>query len=162
MQSFKKQVKHVLVIDDDRSVADTIVDWLNRRGFEAVAAYGGGAGLEKFRQGRFDLVITDLMMPDIDGMAVLENITSVARQVVVLMITGFADAEKAAEAFKKGAYDFIPKPLSFQAFEVIINRAVEHHRVSRQARAFHRLNLMVLATWPIWFVLGIVLCKRFW
>jgi len=162
MQSSKRCVKNVLVIDDDRSVADAIADWLNRRGFEAVAAYGGGAGLEKFRQGRFELVITDLMMPDIDGMAVLESIKSVARQAVVLMITGFADTEKASEAFKKGAYDFISKPLSFKALEVIINRAVEHHRISRQARVMHKLNLTVLATWPIWFVLGIVLCKWVW
>ena len=162
MPSSKRCVKNVLVIDDDHSVADAIADWLNRRGFEAVAAYGGGAGLEKFRQGRFELVITDLVMPDIDGMAVLESIKAVARQVVVLMITGFADAEKAAEAFKKGAYDFISKPLSFQELEVIINRVVEHHRISRQAKIMRKLNLAVLATWPIWFILGIVLYKWIW
>ena len=162
MKSFKKRVKRVLVIDDDRSVADTIADWLNKRGFDAVAAYGGGAGLEMLRRNRFELVITDMMMPDIDGIAVLESVKSVARQAVVLMITGLADTEKAAEAFKRGAYDFIAKPLSFQALEVIINRAMEHHRISRQAKTMQRLNFTVLATWPVWFVLGIGLCRWVW
>ncbi len=152
----------VLVVDDDKQVADILVEWLSRKGYQATAAYGGREGINMFEQGDFKLVITDLVMPKIDGMEVLEAIRSIDKRVTVLMITGFGTIEKAVTAIKKGAYDFISKPVDFKMLEVVISRALERHNLFKQLGFFRGLALALIIFLPIWLILVIVLAEKFY
>jgi DNA-binding NtrC family response regulator len=148
---------HILIIDDDRSVADILVEFLTNRGHGAAAAYSGAQGLERFRSGSFQMVITDMKMPDMDGLEVLSAVKSIDKNTVVLVITGYATIDSAVEAIKAGAYDFISKPVDLKSLEVIINRALERHTLFRRLGMFRGLTLALIVSVPVWLILGIIL-----
>jgi len=147
----------ILVVDDEKQLADVLVEYLTNLGYQAVAAYGGHEALSKFEQGDFQLIITDLKMPDMDGMKLLEAAKSLDKRVVVVVITGHGTIESAVEAIKKGAYDFIPKPFNMEELEIIINRALERHALFRDLGVFRGMTLALVISVPLWLILGIVL-----
>jgi DNA-binding NtrC family response regulator len=147
----------ILVVDDDRQLADNLIEYLRMLGFQAAAAYGGREGLEMFKQDDFQLIITDLMMPDMDGIELMEKVKRLDRRIVVMVITGYGTIESADSAIKKGAYDFIPKPFKMEELEVIVKRALEKHFIVRQLRVFRGLTLTLLISIPFWLILGIIL-----
>ena len=147
----------ILVVDDDRQTTDMLVQWLEKRGYRAVGAYGGQEGIEAFDQGDYDLVIADLVMPGMDGMALLEAIKARDPRMAVLMISGFGTIEKAVEAIKKGAYDFVTKPVDFAPLGEAIDRALERHNLFRQLGLFRGLTLALIISVPFWLILGIAL-----
>ena len=157
----EKKAVEILVVDDDKVVADTLVQWLSKKGYQATAAYGGREGINLFEQGDFKLVITDLVMPDMDGMEVLEAIKSIDKRATVLMVTGFGTIEKALMAMKKGAYDFISKPVDFKVLDVVINRALERHTLFRRLGVFRGLTLALIISVPMWLIIGIMLAMKF-
>ncbi len=147
----------ILVVDDDEQIVNILVEWLNRKGYHAVGAHGGREGIEAFEQGDYDLVITDLVMPHMDGMALLETIKAMDPRIVVVMISGLGTIEKAVAAIKKGAYDFVTKPMDFESLEVTVDRALERHSLSKQLGVFRGLTLALIISVPFWLILGIVL-----
>ena len=153
----KKNDAHILVVDDDKRLADDLVMYLSKFDYQATPAYGGREGLDKFEQGDFQLVITDLKMPDMDGMELMEAVKALDSKVTVVVITGYGTIESAVEALKKGAYDFIPKPFNLEELELIVNRALERHTLFRQLGIFRGLTLALIVSVPFWLILGIVL-----
>jgi DNA-binding NtrC family response regulator len=126
-------------------------------GYQAAAAYGGREALSRFEQGDFQLVITDLKMPEMDGMELLDAVSRMDSRAIVMVITGYGTIESAVTAIKKGAYDFIPKPFKMEELEVIVKRALERHTLIRQLGVFRGLTLALIISVPLWLVLGIVL-----
>jgi len=157
MSFFQEEDIHILVVDDDRQTADILVEQLKRLGYRATAAYGGREGLSAFEEGDFQLVITDLVMPDMDGMQLLETIVRLDNRATVIIITGYGTVESAVEAIKKGAYDLLPKPVKLKELEVVVSRALERHTIRRQLGTFRGLTLALLISVPVWLILGIVL-----
>ena len=151
----------ILVVDDDIQTTDLLVEWLAKRGYDAVGAYGGQEGIEAFDQGNFDLVITDLVMPEMDGMALLEAVKARDPRMAVLMISGLGTIEKAVLAIKKGAYDFITKPVHFAPLGESVDRALERHGLLKQLGIFRGLTLALIISIPFWLILGIIL-TRIW
>jgi len=147
----------ILVVDDDKELADGLVESLSNLGYLAAAAYGGREALTRFEQGAFQLVITDLKMPDMDGMELLEAVKARDKQAVVIVITGYGTIESAVKAIRNGAYDFITKPIKMEELEVIIDRALERHAMSKQLGVFKGLTLALIISVPLWLILGIVL-----
>jgi DNA-binding NtrC family response regulator len=127
----EKKDARILVVDDDRHLADNLVEYLMKLGYQAVAAYGGREAVASFGKEGFHLVITDLMMPEMGGLEVLQAVKALDSRAIVLVITGYGTIESAVAAIKKGAYDFIPKPFKMSELEVIIARALERHPVFR-------------------------------
>jgi two-component system phosphate regulon sensor histidine kinase PhoR len=152
----------ILVVDDDRQLADMLVEYLVRLGYKAAAAYGGREGLARFEQDDFKLVILDLKMPDMGGMEVLEAIKSIDHRAVVMVLSGFGTIESAVTAIKKGAYDFIPKPVELNALGTILARALSKHSLSRQLERFRGLIFVLVVSFPLWLILGIILANQFW
>ena len=151
----------ILVVDDDRDLADTLVEYLTKLGYQASPAYGGREALSKFENGDFQLVITDLMMPEMNGMELLEAVKALDNRAIVMVITGYGTVEKAVEAIKGGAYDFIPKPFNMEELEVVINRALERHSLFNRLGVFRGVTLALIISVPFWLILGIIL-TRLW
>ena len=157
MRFFGKEDANILVVDDDRGLADNLVEYLSQLGYNATAAYGGREALSRFEEGDFQLVITDLMMPEFDGMELLEAVMKLDSRAIVMVLTGYGTIESAVQAIKNGAYDFITKPIKLEELEVIVNRALERHSTRRQLGIFRGLTLALIVSIPLWLILGIIL-----
>lgn len=151
----------ILIADDDSEFADSLAEKLSDSGYLAEVAYDGQSALEKFRSRRFHIVLTDLRMPGLDGMGLLEGIKKIDNQAVVVVITGFGTIEAAVNAIREGAYDFITKPIKFDSIKVVVDRALEKRRLVKQLDFFKGLTLAVLISVPLWLILGIILAYKF-
>jgi DNA-binding NtrC family response regulator len=109
-------IPRVLIIDDEQGYRSLLQWKLSARGLHVETVKDGGEALDRLRQGPFDVVITDLTMPQIDGMAVLEEIKKHWSQTEVIVITGFGTVETAVRAMKLGAYDVVIKPFDLAPF----------------------------------------------
>jgi len=120
---FQGQLK-ILVIDDDPSIRNMLAIVLKKSGFQVTCTESGKTSLEKLKKESFDLIISDIKMPDIDGIELLKKIKTISPEIPVIMITAFASANDAVEAMKLGAEDYVTKPFSLDELKIIIDRAI--------------------------------------
>src|SRR5213592_4359004 len=128
----------VLVVDDERSMRELLAIMLRQAGHDVTVADGGTAAIEALNSDAFDLVITDLRMREIDGLAVLRAAKEHSPQTVVLVITAFASTETAVEAMKLGAYDYLTKPFKLDEIKLTIANALERKRLQDENQALKR------------------------
>ena len=119
-----KQTK-ILIIDDEDIVLKSCLRILRSEDYLIDTVYSGEDGLAKIDQEKYDLVITDLMMPGMSGMDVLRTVKERKLDLTVVIFTGFATAETAREALKMGAFDYIPKPFTPDEFRDVIHNAIK-------------------------------------
>jgi len=127
----EKQSK-VLVVDDDQFALRGMARALESESYQIVTAASGSEALDLLKQDSFDLVLTDLKMPDVDGLEVLRQTREVAPQAVVLMLTGYSSLESAIEALREGAYDYLVKPCSTDELKLKIERGLERVRLAEE------------------------------
>ena len=113
----------ILVIDDERSIRNTLKDILGFEGYSVEVAENGLTGLELVKNSEFDIILCDIKMPEMDGIEVLERILELKPETTVVMISGHGNIDTAVEAIKKGAYDFIVKPLDLNRLLITIRNA---------------------------------------
>ena len=113
----------ILVIDDDASLRRVTEYTLEQAGFRVLTAVDGRAGVQLFREERPSLVVTDLQMPGLSGQEVLEQVKALSPETLVIVITAFGTIEQAVEAMKKGAHDFLTKPVSRDALLLAVDKA---------------------------------------
>jgi two-component system response regulator PilR (NtrC family) len=128
----------VLVADDERSMRELLSIMLKQEGHQVSLAEGGAQAIEALKRDAFDLVITDLRMREVDGLAVLRAAKVHSPQTVVLVITAFASTETAVEAMKLGAYDYITKPFKMDEIKLTIANALERKRLQDENQALKR------------------------
>jgi len=116
---------HILVIDDERSIRNTLKEILEYEKFTVDLAEHGADGLEKYKNGTYDIVLCDIKMPEMDGLEVLEKISREEGDAQVIMISGHGNIDNAVEAIKKGAFDFIEKPLDLNRLLITIRNALD-------------------------------------
>lgn len=124
----------VLVIDDDKLLAETIAESLERRGHACTVATMGKAGAAKLDQEEFDVVLTDLKMADLDGLAVVEKCRRVQPDAEIFVITGFGDVKTAVEAMKLGASHYLQKPIDLAELRAVVDKSAERVRTVRDLR----------------------------
>ncbi len=115
----------ILVVDDEMIVCESCKRILEEEGYEAETALSGKEAFEKMKAAPFDIVITDLKMPGIDGMEVLRTFRKEYPDSIIIMITGFSTVETAVEAMKQGAFDYIPKPFTPDEVAIVVKKAIE-------------------------------------
>ncbi len=115
----------ILVIDDDRSMCETLDLYLAEEGYEVITASTGTEGLNRFVEHSPDVVILDIRLPDIDGFTVLEDLREENENVKVIMITAFHDMESTINAMKSGAFDYIHKPVNVDELDMAIRKALK-------------------------------------
>lgn len=115
----------ILVIDDERSIRSTLKDILEYEKYEVDLAGSGPEGLELFSKSPYDIILCDIKMPEMDGMEVIEKIFEKETDSQVIMISGHGSIDNAVQAIKKGAYDFIEKPLDLNRLLITIRNAMD-------------------------------------
>jgi DNA-binding NtrC family response regulator len=129
---------HILVIDDERSIRSTLKEILEYEKFTVDLAEHGAEGLEKYREGKYDIVLCDIKMPEMDGLEVLELISQEEGDAQVIMISGHGNIDNAVEAIKKGAYDFIEKPLDLNRLLITIRNALDKTTLITETKVLKR------------------------
>ncbi|MBN2374222.1 response regulator [bacterium] len=117
--------KKILIVDDDPNICEILLDILIEEGYQVVTACNGMDALERIRHGSFNLVITDVKMPIMDGMALLREIERSHKDIEVILITSYGNQGQQVEATLLGAYEYLNKPLNMDQLKEIIARALE-------------------------------------
>ncbi len=123
---------HILLIDDEAIALSNLTHVLEREGYTVTACKNGEEGLAAMQTTEFDLVLTDLRMPGIDGMEVLRHIRATTPDVPVIMITGHATLDSAVDAMKAGAYHYIAKPFRLAEAREVVRGALEMRRIKHE------------------------------
>lgn len=122
----------ILIVDDDEDIRLSLGDWLEADKYEVIHAANGREGLEQIHATSPDLVILDLQMPEMDGIEVLHEIEKKGLDVTAILSTGFGSVDRAVEAMKAGAFDFVPKDYESDQLKVVIDKAMERVRLKRE------------------------------
>lgn len=125
-------MNRILVVDDEKGMRDFLSIMLKKEGYEVASAERGEDALKAIQTEIYDLVITDVKMPQIDGIEVLRTVKETSPETVVIMITAFATTETAVEAMKLGAYDYITKPFKVDEMKLIIQKALEKRHLRKE------------------------------
>jgi response regulator RpfG family c-di-GMP phosphodiesterase len=122
----------VLVVDDEKFIRDILADFLGMEGYEVRTAEDGIAALHEMGRNPYDVVISDLKMPKMGGIELLDEIAKRSPNVLTVIMTGFGTVETAIDAMKRGAYDYVLKPFKVEEVVHIIQRALEKQRLSAE------------------------------
>ncbi len=126
--------KVILIAEDDPRVGESLRQLLKKKGNEILLASNGKEALQLFRHGAIDLVITDVVMPKMDGIELLEAVKSLKSEAEVIVISAQGTIEKAVQAMKLGAFDFIEKPINPRVLSLLVDRALEKQTLILQNR----------------------------
>ncbi len=128
----------ILVIDDERSIRNTLKDVLEYEKYEVDLAEQGPEGIELFSQGSYDAVLCDIKMAKMDGIEVLQKLQEQSTDVPVIMISGHGNIDTAVDAIKKGAFDFLEKPLDLNRLLITIRNALERGSLISQTKVLKK------------------------
>jgi DNA-binding NtrC family response regulator len=129
----------VLVVDDDAVFRAALVRWLERQSYEVVAVGDADAGLDRLEQRPFDVVLTDLRMPGVDGIELIRRIRRVDPEAVCVVVTGFGNPERSIEALRAGAFWFVEKSYeSLETLGILLEKALEQRRLRSENQQLQR------------------------
>ena len=131
-------MERILVVDDDRGMQDVLDIMLSRAGYQVATADDGAAALDIIGKKKFDLVITDLKMPRVDGIDLLKGIKETAPGTAVILLTAFAFGETALAAMREGAYDYVEKNFNVDDLLAIVRDALDKKETARKEPRFPR------------------------
>ena len=131
-------MKRVLIIDDERAIRNSLGEILGDEGYEVEVAEDGAAGLQKVEKEKFDVIFCDIKMPGMDGVEVLGKLTELGIDAAVVMISGHADIDTAVECIKKGAFDFVQKPLDLNRILITIKNATDKTSLTKENTALKK------------------------
>jgi two-component system response regulator PilR (NtrC family) len=122
----------ILVVDDEQSMREFLGILLEREGYLVDLAESAEAALARLQSTSYDLVLSDVKMPGMDGLALLGRIRELSGDTAVIMVTAFSTAEQAVEAMKLGAYDYIAKPFNVEEIKIIVRNALDRRSLARE------------------------------
>lgn len=142
----------VLIVDDEKFIRDILADFLGMEGYVVRTAPDGVAALQEIQQARYDLIISDLKMPRMGGIELLEEVARADPSVLTVIMTGFGTVETAIDAMKRGAYDYVLKPFKVEEVIHIVQRGIEKQRLTaenmrlKEAVSLYRLSEEIAAS----------------
>lgn len=128
----------ILVVDDERSIRNTLKEILEFEGHEITLASDGAEGVEKALGSQFDAIFCDIKMPNLDGKEVLDKLVSSGCESTIIMMSGHGDIETAVDCIKKGAYDFIQKPLDLNRILITLKNATDKTELVKETKILKR------------------------
>lgn len=127
-----QRILKVLIVDDDSSIRNMLAIVLKKAGYDATSSENGYVALDKLAKENFDLIISDIKMPGINGIELLKRIKAAHPEIPVIMITAYASANDAVEAMKLGAEDYITKPFNIDELKLIIDKAIYKKDIEKE------------------------------
>jgi DNA-binding NtrC family response regulator len=128
----------ILIVDDEEGMRRLLAKVLTREGYETVTAASGSEALRQARGDQFDLVVTDIKMPEMDGLELLAELKATDPSLPVIAITAYGTVENAVQALRLGAYDYITKPFETDEIKLTVAKALERQRLLEENRYLHR------------------------
>ncbi|HHI98017.1 MAG TPA: sigma-54-dependent Fis family transcriptional regulator [Thermodesulfatator atlanticus] len=128
----------ILIVEDNVSEAEIYQDFLQQKGFHVEVAHDGAEGISRLNENFYDVVITDLSMPKVSGLKVLEHIVENTPETICIILTGFGSIKSAVEAIKLGAYDYLTKPIALEELLLTIEKALETRQLRRENEYLRR------------------------
>jgi len=122
----------IIVIDDEESMCKFMQIMLKKEGYDVVSTQNSKEALEKIKSSHFDLVIADLMMPEMNGIELLSKVKSIDPDLSFIVMTAYASVDTAIEALKKGAFDYIAKPFKVDELKITIKKSLEQKRITQE------------------------------
>ena len=123
----------ILLVEDEPVVVDSASRILGSEGFQVDAVADVNAAIEKLQQTRYRLAISDLMLPNLSGIELVEKVKKIDPEIPVIIITGYANLENAIKSFKVGAFDFLPKPFDFEELIAVVLRAISYADLAKHS-----------------------------
>src|SRR5262245_47483890 len=157
------EAARILVVDDERVIREILAEFLALEGFSVHTVEDGEKALTELRLHPYDLVITDLKMPRLSGLQLLERIEQERLGVLTVLMTGFGTVETAIEAMKKGAYDYLLKPFKVEEVIHVVERALYRQRLQaenirlREALTIYKVSEAIALSHDIEHILDVVL-----
>ena len=133
-------LKHLLLVEDEAPLRQAIAEQLGDRGHQVEQAESGEAALAHLADFAFDIIVTDLRLPGIDGSAVIEAAVARYPHIIAIVVTGFGTVKDAVEAIKRGAWDFVSKPFQIDELLHVLDSAIEQRRLKSE-NAYLRSHL---------------------
>ena len=122
----------ILFVDDDRDILAMVDQFLSRCGFHVTTQPSGLKAIEMVRKEHYPIVFSDLIMPEISGMDLLQQVKKISPETEVIIVSGFGTIESAIQAMKLGSYDFLQKPINFDRFKILIERIIEKQELKEE------------------------------
>ncbi|MBZ0271639.1 sigma-54 dependent transcriptional regulator [bacterium] len=141
----------ILIVDDEPEMLEPLVRFFKLDGYEVQGAQSGTEAISRARGENFDLMITDLSMPEMDGISLLKEMKNLSPRTVAIVVTGHASVNTAVEAMKLGAIDYVQKPVSFDELRIVAERALEHKRLKMENQS---LKKQLKKTWDASNIIG--------
>ena len=133
-----RAAERVLIVEDDRATLAGLTELVLTWGFEAEGAADGQQALDRYATFRPSVIVTDLVMPRMDGLGLLKALHDELSEVSVILLTAQGTVETAVEAMKLGAYDYLTKPVDTQRLRILLDKAIERQRTLREVQALRR------------------------
>jgi putative nucleotidyltransferase with HDIG domain len=133
-----RKAARILVVDDEAHVRSMISATLERQGYEVLVASGGREALEAIDQDGFELILTDIVMQEGNGLALLERIHAQNPNLPVIMVTAIHDISVAIDSMRRGAYDYLLKPFEREHLVATVQRALEHRQALQESRTYQQ------------------------
>src|SRR5262249_12350822 len=130
--------EHILVVDDEEAIREVVSTMLESRGYNCIAVSNGRQAQESVRKRTPDLVLSDMIMPEMDGIKLLDWLRNHDPEIPVIMVTAIHDISTALEAIRRGAYDYILKPFEKDQLFLGVGRALQHRRLVMENRTYQR------------------------
>jgi response regulator RpfG family c-di-GMP phosphodiesterase len=131
-------IENILVVDDEEAIREVVSTMLESKGYRCTAVSNGRAAQDQVKRTTPDLVLSDMIMPEMDGIKLLEWLRQYDPEVPVIMVTAIHDISTALEAIRRGAYDYILKPFEKDQLYLGVNRALQHRRLVTENRNYQR------------------------
>ncbi len=146
----------ILVVDDDPDTVAVLTELLTKEGHQVSTCTTGAEAVAMGRDEKYDVVLADIRLPDMDGLSVLRALEEAGPETAVIMMTAFGTVETAIQAIKTGAYDYVPKPFKLDEVRIVVQRALERKRLLQENRRYrqelrgkYRLENVVGASGPM-------------
>ena len=137
-----KQETHILVVDDEINIRNALVTILEKAGYQAQGADSAESALALMKESPSDLLITDVRMPGMGGLALVRHVKSLWPATEIIVITAYGSIETAVEAMRVGAYDFLTKPIDRDRFSIVVHKAMDRHRLAAENQELrHQLEI---------------------
>ncbi len=154
-----KKKNKALVVDDDPSVLAVLGGSMKAFDFEVETTENPRTALELCRRNRYDIIMSDLVMPQMNGLEFLQEVRQADSDAAFIMITGYPSIESAVEAIRRGAHDYITKHFRIEEVKVKIDKALLEKNLKTRLRHLQGITWALIISIPLWLVLGIVFAR---